>query len=292
MKAFDGFNPFAVFAYFAAAAGIAMFSMDPVILCMSMLGAVLMFALRNDTPQKRAHVFSFCLFLTLTLINPLFQHNGMTVLFIMNDNPVTLEALLYGAAASAMIVSVLYWFRSFSAIITSDKLLYLFGAVSSKLALMISMALRFVPLFIAQSRKVDRAQRALGKYKEDNIIDSLRMKLSVFSIMVGWALENGIITADSMAARGYGSGRRSYFMPYRFYKKDLALLIASLAAGGCVCAVMASGGLEFGFYPAVSRISLTSSRLIAYIAYFILALLPTAIEIGDALKWQYLRSKM
>ena len=292
MRAFDRLNPFTVFVYFAFAVGIAMFCMDPVLLLCQLAGAVLLFCLRTETKQRSIHLFSLFLFVTLTLINPLFQHNGVTVLFVLNDNPITLEALLYGANAACMIVGVLYWFRSFSAIITSDKLLYLFGRVSPKLALMISMALRYVPLFREQARKTDTAQRALGQYRNDNMIDTIRVKLSVFSILVGWALENGIITADSMAARGYGLGRRSYFSPYRFEKKDAALMTATFLLGGTVAAMMALGKVDFAFYPQTTLLVLTPGRLCAYIAYAILALLPSLIEIGDSIKWQCLRSKM
>lgn len=292
MRAFDRLNPFAVFAYFALTAGIAMFSMDPVILGLSLIGAVLLFCIRCEKKQRGTHLFSLFLFVTLTVINPLFQHNGVTALFIINDNPITLEALLYGANAACMIVGVLYWFRSFSDILTSDKLLYLFGSVSPKLALMISMALRYVPLFREQARKVDAAQRVLGEYRQDNIIDTIRVKLNVFSILVSWALENGIVTADSMAARGYGLKKRSYFSPYRFEKKDFSLLITVLILGGSVGLIMARGGLDFAFYPRISSFSLTGERLLAYIAYGLLSLLPAAIEIGDTVKWQYLRSGM
>ena len=292
MKCIDRFNPFSVFAYYAFTAGIAMFSADPIMLTISMLGAVAQFSMRMKQHRGRTHAFSLFLFFTLTIINPLFQHNGVTVLFVMNDNPVTLEALLYGANAAMMIVGTLYWFRSFSDIITSDKLLYLFGSVSSKLALMVSMALRYVPLFKAQARKVDAAQRALGQYRKDNIIDSVRVKLSVFSIMVTWALENGIVTADSMAARGYGLGKRSYFSPYRFTKKDALFCLAVLLLGAAVTGIMAFGQLDFSFYPKLSALVFTNVRLAAYIAYFALALLPCVLEIGEGLKWQYLRSKI
>ncbi|MBQ6646949.1 MAG: energy-coupling factor transporter transmembrane protein EcfT [Clostridia bacterium] len=290
MKAFDRFNPITVFVYFAFAAGIAMFSMDPVLLGLSMLGAVLLFCLRTEQRQTRTHLFSLFLFVTLTVINPLFQHNGVTVLFVLNDNPVTLEALLYGANAAGMIVGVLYWFRSFSDIITSDKLLYLFGSISSKLALMVSMALRYVPLFRRQARKTDAAQRALGQYRNDNVIDSIRVKLSVFSIVVSWALENGIVTADSMAARGYGLKKRSFFSLYRFGRKDFALLLCVLVAGGLTALLMGRGALDFAFYPRLTALTLSPERIAAYIAYGLLALLPSAIEIGDSIKWQYLRS--
>ena len=142
------------------------------------------------------------LFLILALVNPLVSHNGVTVLFVLNDNPVTLESLLYGLNSSVMITAVLYWLNSFSQIMTSEKLLCVFGAISPKIALILSMTLRFVPLLNSQTKKVSDAQKALGFYKSDNIIDSLHEKMRVFNIVLTWALENGIITDGSYEGSG------------------------------------------------------------------------------------------
>ena len=45
---------------------------------------------------------------------PNFYHNGETVLFVMNDNPITLEATIYGTVSAAAVISVLYRSRSFT----------------------------------------------------------------------------------------------------------------------------------------------------------------------------------
>ena len=226
----------------------------------------------------------------LILINPLVSHNGVTVLFVMNNNPVTFEAIVYGVCAAIMIVAVLYWCYSFSQIMTSDKLLYIFVALSPKLALMISMALRYVPLFNSQSKKVNQAQKALGLYKEDNIVDNFKGGLRVFSIMTTWALENGIITADSMAYRGYGRGRRTHFSEYRFKIGDVVFLIVSVLL--CVIAVCGIVNVEFVCYPAIMIPKISLENMIGYISYGLLIFLPTIIQVKEALKWKYLKSKI
>ena len=66
-------------------------------------------------------VFFFFMFIIMAVTNPIFVHNGETILFFMNDNPVTLEALIYGAMASLMIVGVMLWCRCYSDILTTDK---------------------------------------------------------------------------------------------------------------------------------------------------------------------------
>ena len=289
MRRFADHNPVAVAVYFLATAGVCMFSMDPLPLALSLPGALLCQFLLGEAGKWRIHLYTLLLFAGMTLINPLVSHNGVTVLFVMNHNPVTLEALVYGAAAGGMIVAVMYWFRAFTAVMTSDKLLYIFGNLSPKLALMLSMALRYVPLFTRQAGRVSQSQKALGLYKEDNLIDRIRGGMRVFSVMVTWTLENGIITADSMAGRGYGTGRRTRFSIFRWTAGDVMLLISSL-----LLAALTLWGIAdrtFTYYPAITASPITPRALTGFIAYGLLVLLPAIITGKEAFKWHRLRSK-
>ena len=290
MRAFEDINPIAITIYYLMVIGIVMFFANPIIFLISLFGALCFYLTRNGTKNGSTHFYSWITFLILILINPLVSHNGVTVLFVMNNNPVTFEAIVYGVCAAIMIVAVLYWCYSFSQIMTSDKLLYIFGALSPKLALMISMALRYVPLFNSQSKKVNQAQKALGLYKEDNIVDNFKGGLRVFSIMTTWALENGIITADSMAYRGYGRGRRTHFSEYRFKIGDVVFLIVSVLL--CVIAVCGIVNVEFVCYPAIMIPKISLENMIGYISYGLLIFLPTIIQVKEALKWKYLKSKI
>jgi len=290
MRGFAQHNPIAVAVCMLAVAGIAMFCMDPVVLAIALAGGLAYFFSRNGSRGMKSHLWTLLLFAVMALINPLTNHNGMTVLFVMNDNPITLEAFLYGLVASVMVVSVLYWFRSFTQVMTSDRLLYLFGALSPKLALILSMTLGYVPLFGQQVQKVKQAQKALGLYKEDNIVDSFRANLRVASVMVTWALENGIITADSMTARGYGLDRRTHFSVFRFKAEDASLLAGSLLlAGMSVWGVLGRG---ISWYPVFSITPATLRTTIGYISYGLLAFLPVIMDAKEALAWRFFESKI
>ena len=290
MKHFDDFNPIAVAVWFLCAAGIAMFSMNPIILTASLIGTVLFLLIKNKNKNRSLYLLTLMFFLAMTALNPLFNHNGGTVLFIMNDLPVTLEALIYGAFASLMIVSVIYHFRNFSDIMTEDKLLYIFGGLSPGLSLVLSMALRYIPLMTRQIKKTENSQRALGLYKDDNIIDKIRGRLSIFGIIVTWSLENGIITADSMTARGYGTGKRSRYSLFRWRKWDILLVI--LTAVLFSLTVFGLQGTSSEYYPYFKLPELTAKNLTAYISYGILLLIPIFIEIKEAIKWKCLKSEI
>ena len=288
MRRFADHNPVAVAVYFLCAAGVCMFTMDPVILGISLVGALLSLGVTGQMRRWKLHLYTAVLFAAMALVNPLVSHRGQTVLFVMNHNPVTLEALIYGAAAGGMIVTVMYWFRAFTAVMTSDKLLYIFGSLSPKLALLLSMALRYVPLFGHQARQVSRSQQALGLYKEDNLIDRVRGGMRVFSVMVTWTLENGIITANSMTARGYGTGRRTRFAIFRWTRGDVLLLISSLLLTALT--VICLSGRSVSYYPAFRLPPVTARAMAGFVSYVLLTWLPVFITGKEALKWHCLRS--
>ena len=286
----ESMNPLAAAMYFLAAAGISMFSMNPVILALSFMGAVIYYLCRHGTKNAKTHLYSLLLFAVMAVINPLVNHNGVTVLFVMNDKPVTLEALIFGIAASGMIISVLYWFKSFTEIMTSDKLLYIFGGLSPKLALVLSMALRFVPMFSEQMKKTERTQRAMGLYKDDNIVDTFKGKLNIFSIIITWGLENGIITADSMTARGYGTAKRSRYSLFGIRRGDVCFMIITAVLFSLTLYGISSA--EFTYYPHIVFSAPDFKSITGYCAYGMLCLLPSILEIKEALRWKYLKSKI
>lgn len=290
MRTFADSNPIAAALYFFAVTGIAMFASNPVISAFSLIGAIVLFIMNNGRKNMSIHIFSAALFAVMSLVNPLVSHNGATVLFVMNNNPVTLEAFIYGICSALTVVAVLYWFNSFSQIMTSDKLLYLFGALSPKLALTLSMALRYVPLFGNQIKKVQASQKALGLYKDDNIVDSFKGGVRIFSVMVTWALENGIVTADSMTARGYGICKRSRFSLFRFKAEDVLIICSVLLFSAL--AVYGISSAEFKFYPYIFFPKLTARLVVGYASYGAMILLPVIMGVKEELKWKYLKSKI
>lgn len=291
MNVLSDVNPIVAFLWLVLTAGIAMFCFNPLLLALSIFGGLLYFVVRNPGTHLRDHIPYLLLFIASALLNPLFSHNGATVLFVLNHNPVTLEAFYYGLMLGGMILSVLYWFRSFQQIMSSDKLLYVFGSALPKLTLMLSIALRYIPMLRNQSRKIRDAQTALGLFSEENIIDKLRGEIRIFSVLVTWALENGIITADSMAARGYGIGRRTRFALFRFRMNDAIMCISCLLLGGCTIAAIAQGTLACNFYPYYRMPDAGTFGTIAYIAYALLSFAPCLLEVEERIRWKLLQSR-
>lgn len=291
MNMFSSYHPAVLMLYFIAVLLVAMFTANPVLLCLALLGGVC-FCTLLERPKNFWHNLAFYipLFLMIAVTNPLFSHNGVTPLFFLNGNPVTLEAILYGLDIATMLVAVLYWFKCYNHIMTSEKILFLFGKAIPKLSLLLSTALRFVPLFKAQIQKIHQAQKAMGLYASNSYVDKLRSAVRVFSAMLTWSLENAIDTGDSMKARGYGLKGRSHFALFRFTVRDGLLLGTSILLLAFVLLGLMLKETAFSFYPRITAIRSTPLALAAYMAFGVLTFLPFLLEIKERLHWKLLLS--
>lgn len=293
MRFFERYHPAALLAYFAAVLLIAMFAGSPLTVALALAGGLCFAATMTTAKEKLADLtFYLPLVLLVTITNPLFSHNGVTPLFFLNGRAVTLEAILYGAGLGVTLWAVLLWCRCWSRIMTSEKLLYLFGRAIPKLSLVLSMALRYVPLLRRQAKKLERAQQVLGLYASERYFDRLRSKLAVYSGLVGWSLENAVEVSRSMKARGYGLKGRTAYANYHFTRCDAALLAFSLCAAGLYLTVGALGYGGFTYYPALSGIDTRLPALAGEAAFAALAFAPFLIEGRQTLQWNFCKSKI
>ena len=209
--------------------------------------------------------YTYALLLLAAVLNPVFNHAGATVLrYFPNGNPLTLESIVYGAAAAVLLITLVIWFTCFHAVMTSDKLVCLFGRLIPALSLLLSMTLRFVPRFTEQARKIIAAQRCMGRTR------SVRGSVTILSILVTWALENAVGTADSMKCRGHGLPGRTSFTLYRFYRRDRLALLWLVCCGAYILAGWLSGALHWQYYP---TLALTVSGPYAGSVFFVQLLL-------------------
>ena len=290
--AFSGYHPAVNLCYFAAVIGMTMFLMHPVFLPISILCAsAYLIWLQGGRGMLRQVGYLLPVLLFTAALTSLFNHDGDTVLFnLPGGDPLTLEAVCFGFCSAIMMGASIIWFNCCNAIFTTDKIIYLFGRVIPSLSLLISMTLRFVPRFKDFLLHTWQVQRAMKPPKGKR--DALKQALTAFSATVSWAMEQSIVTADSMKSRGYGASGRTTFAIYRFERRDgwLLILLATLCAG--TAAPWAMGAMQWVFYPAMTGQLLGGTQLVSYLCFTGICLMPLIIDWKEGRKWNSLRSKI
>lgn len=301
--AFSRCHPILNFFYFVVVIGFTMFVQHPVFLVISFLGAASYAVWLNGLGHtlKINGLLTLPGLLIVALINPLFCHYGVTQLVYIkkSGNWVTLEALVYGLVLGCVLFIVIQWFSCYNKVMTSDKFVYLFGKIIPALSLILSMALRFVPHFGAQLKIIRNGQKCVGMdVKNGGLLKKAQYGLNIMSILITWALENAIETADSMKSRGYGLHGRTAFSIYRFDRRDKALGAVMLTLFG-VFAYGCKNGAVFAQYnprillagftvqgqnaPIAGRPGVAAATYLAFAAFCFVPLLLGIVE-GAAVK--------
>lgn len=291
-KAFASYHPVVSFSFFMVILALAMLLRHPVFVGLNLISACLFSWFLNGWRDLRFNFrFGLPMFLLIALANPLFNHQGQTVLFFFLDQPVTLESTLYGFCSAASLVGIIIWFSCYNKVITSDKFLYIFAKTIPTVALLITMSIRMVYKLRLHLKMIATAQQAIGlDAGEGRIWQRLRRSMRTLSVLLSWALEDGIETADSMKARGYGLRNRSSFSLYRFSRRD-GILLGFVAVLGTVCLIgYLRGWGALSFYPSLAPLDLSWPALGMYLCFWVLALLPSLIELGEKLQWRSYKS--
>lgn len=286
-------HPVVTASYYTIVIGILMFSNSPLFLISAIALGMCYDMLLKGRKSLRNNLFIilFMSFLTV-LINALFTHNGSTVLFYLGNNRVTLEAACYGFVMALMLSGVMIWFSSFNVVMTSEKLIYIFGRFAPVLGLTLSMIFRFVPLLRTRFELIGEGQKALYAGDEKGFIGKIRQFGKEVSILVSWSLESSIESADSMAARGYGlKGRTSYNL-FKTRTADIMTLLLSMLLGGVTITSYAAGVNKLYYYPVIRVVESSPKwlELAGYVSFIALLAMPLAIDLIGELRWKKSRS--
>jgi energy-coupling factor transport system permease protein len=291
---FSTYHPIVNFAYFFMVILCSMVFMHPVFLGISATAAFLYSIYLNRSRALKFNIlYLIPTMIAVSLINPLFNHRGVTILGYLRDNPMTLESIVYGIATGVMFASVILWFSCYNAVMTSDKFIYLFGRIIPAMSLIFSMVLRFVPKLKVQIKNISDAQRCIGRDGgSGSWLERAKQGIKILSIMTTWALENAIETADSMRSRGYGLSGRTSFSLFRFDSRDRTVfgLMAVLSAIIWLSFFMGENNAQY--FPSIRFHQPSDLGMLAYAAYFLFCFSPVILNIMEDVKWHYLQSKI
>lgn len=287
--AFSQYHPIVNLLYFVCMLGFTMFLSQPVCLGIGLLAGTIYGGYLCGKQILRFNLYYLLpASLMILLVNPLVNHRGLTILaYFPNGNPFTLESVWYGMLAAATLAGTIQWFWCFHQIMTTDRLVYLFGRILPSLSLVISMTLRFVPRYRGQFKMAVEAQRQLGRgLSEGRLTDKMRNGVRILSAMLTWSMEHAVETAASMKCRGYGLPGRTAYTLYHWKNRDTCLLIIVILLGAFVCLGAVQGSFYWTCFPKVISAEMNAYTIWYYIAFGILAFLPMLINGKEEWKWK------
>lgn len=289
-------HPLVVVIYYLCVLLLVMFSNSLLMLALAIAFGLLYAGAAAGKKNLRAILILTCLMVAImTILNALFTHNGATVLFYIGANRITLEAALFGTMAGLMVGAIVIWLASFRALMTGDKLIFIFGRIAPVLGLVIAMIFRLIPLLRERYAEIDAGQKALGHGAERGIGKRMKLQATELSVLVAWSLESSIESADSMTARGYGLRGRSSYHLFHFRSTDaVALLFIALFALPAVIGY-AHGAFRLSYYPTITRFVPELSPWILYLtllSYLALLLFPLIAHLLGELRWKRYESRI
>ncbi len=231
------------------------------------------------------------LMLALTALNPLFNPRGEHCLFTLFGRAYTLESLCFGAVAAGMFAGALLWFFCYQQVVTEDKLTAVFRGRFPALSLLLVMVLRLVPSVGRRAKQISSARRCIGLGSGSSRSARLQEGMTTLSALSSALLEGSVVTADSMSARGYGTGPTTGYLSWVWHRKDIVTLALVLALTGFTALGFACGGMQAEFFPRLAFAPLRSAKGLALLGYALLLWIPTLLHLQEELKWHFLNCK-
>ena len=273
--AFSMSHPAVPAVYIALTLGLTMFSMQPVLIALSLAGGLAYgLATRGAARTLGALRWQLPVILIIALVNPLFSASGSTELFRIGVRAVYLESMVYGLCMGGLFVASVLWFEAAASMLEYDKVLALLGNAAPVIALMISMCMRLIPQFLRRGRTVLAVQDAIdvpGRAPTDPV----RLHLRASSVLMGWGMEDSLERADAMRSRGWGAAtRRTTYTRYRLGRSDAAALVGLALFGVATAAVAWAATTQYSFYPQLS----VPAPWLGYAVYAVWMVLPCVLH--------------
>lgn len=262
-------------ACFAAIVAASMFAVHPVIVGISLAGALAFSLLaRGVRPTLAGLRWQLPMLALVCLLNPLFSASGSTLLWKLGPRSVYLESLAFGACMGALMVASVLWLEGAAAVLTQDRLLSLAGRRARSLPLVVSMASQLVPQLLARAHTVETVSAACTA--AGGTASRSKGLVRTSGVLLGWALEDSLVRADAMRARGWESGcARTSYRPDRFTSADMTRVFAIAVLALVASALAWVACSQWRFYP-------TMPTLVAwwgYLPFVALCALPSLSEL-------------
>ncbi|MCM1246164.1 MAG: energy-coupling factor transporter transmembrane protein EcfT [Roseburia sp.] len=288
MNYFSNFHPAVIFLYFIAVLVLNMAVFDPVLFLISFLGLLVFYLYLKGIGEGMGFVWK-CLFVIPVCggINMLINHRGVSVFFYMAGLPVTKECLFYGCMTGTLLALSFLLFGCWNHLMTSDRIMCLFGNRFPHVSLIFSMALRLVP----------KVRRDYRKIRENH-----KLQTGILTTLIGMSLEDSLETGIAMGYRGYGKNkmtgkkemgafRRTSIQSKPMGVREYLLLGVFFLLFLCGVGAYMASGTRLLVFPYIDY-TVDRQGIAAYVLFGLLVNVPMLINIREELRWRHIISKI
>lgn len=285
---FESCHPAVNFIFFAAALYGSIAFDHPVFLAIAYSCAFAYGVKRNGRKGVLFHLLLLPLAAAFALCYAGTHHFGVTVLkqnFIGNN--LTVESFVYGLTVSLRAATVYMWCGSLFRVVSSDKVVYLFGRVSPRLSLFLTILLRLIPRLKREAGRINLAQKGIGRgTNQGNFFRRIWNSLRIFSMLITWLIQSLALESDSMRSRGSSLRGRTAFSVYRFDNRDRCFVIAMF------CGIILTGmGMilevtDLFYQPRIIWKPLSTMGIASCLGYGFFCLMPMGMELWTAFQFK------
>jgi len=241
---------------------------------------------------------AFYMVILVMIINPILAHSGQTVLWqgpripLLGRPAVTLESVSFAAAMSIRLLDIISIFCLYNLIVHPDKALNFFSRFAGKAVLVISLAVRLFPVMAGEMENIRGMQQMRGvDFSKGSLRERFIKHSRLIGILLVKSLEDSLETAESMHARAFGSGRRTYYSRNLWRPRDVIVLSCSMCAAAAGIWGVLHGFGGYSFYPALGCLINGAGTAAVLIIVLISSTIPLLAGWGWS-HWHYLQSKI
>jgi len=259
-------NARAVAAWSGACLFIVLFTNNPAYKVLVLAAALAALAAGAGLPRMNRLLKGVALIAAFDVaLNFVSAHLGRTTLFSLPDNipalggPYTLEALAFGASNGVTIAAAIMAAAAFSLLLSPHDVMNALPKALSRTGIAIAASMNLVPSVAGSFTQVSEAQRLRGWQPRGP-----RSWAEVVVPVVLTSVEGSIQLAESMEARGFGSGPRTSMHSSKLATNDWVLITASaIAVAMFMLAHIAGWAADWYPYPSISTPDLDIRPILA-----------------------------
>jgi len=230
--------------------------------------------------RRRAGTWKFGLALAILpiLFSAALSRFGRHVLFTLPPIPIvggrwTLDAVAFGASTGLALLLTVGVFAVLQSTVRSADAVAILPRPLYRAGTTVALALAFAPKTLAAFQSIREARQLRGQRTGWRAAPALLLPLLLTT------LERALQYGESLDARGFGSGRRSRYRPFRWTAADVLVVVASLAA---IVAVALMPAVPYNPYVDLAPAAPNPDRLLAVSLLVVPAVTASLLRVDHA----------